>query len=406
MVDKIPMTHAGYVALEGELKHRQQVERPRIIKLISEARSHGDLSENAEYHAAKEQQGITEARMADLEDKLSRADIIDVSKLKGEQIMFGATVTLVDEDTPAFQATERFRESFGDDAAVILAVVLLNASIGCATESHSERTITALTRLELPPVQALRDGEVTRHAAEEVVPGDVLVLSRGTYVPADARLLVAERLTVDESALTGESRPVGRNSHEQVGSGAITAGTPVRLRAVRTAEDSTYAGIVRLVREAAQAKAPFTRMADRFALGFVPLTLLAGVALAQAQVDAGLLADARGAPHHDGVQRGARAIELAADVVGDDHRPRTVVEGARGEERAEEVRAAHHHHAPDAEPAQQAERGRDRDPGGAAGNGDHLDPQRLERGAAPRARGRGQRQHGRAPRRGGAAAGL
>ncbi|MCJ7529090.1 MAG: transcription elongation factor GreA, partial [Methyloceanibacter sp.] len=71
----------------------------RIIKLIAEARSHGDLSENAEYHAAKDQQGITEARMADLEDKLSRADIIDTSKLKGDQVMFGATVTLVDEDT-------------------------------------------------------------------------------------------------------------------------------------------------------------------------------------------------------------------------------------------------------------------------------------------------------------------
>ena len=67
--------------------------------MISEARSHGDLSENAEYHAAKELQGITEARIADLEDKLSRADIIDVSKLKGDQVMFGATVTLIDEDT-------------------------------------------------------------------------------------------------------------------------------------------------------------------------------------------------------------------------------------------------------------------------------------------------------------------
>ena len=67
--------------------------------MIAEARSHGDLSENAEYHAAKELQGITEARIADLEDKLSRADIIDVSKLKGNQVMFGATVTLIDEDT-------------------------------------------------------------------------------------------------------------------------------------------------------------------------------------------------------------------------------------------------------------------------------------------------------------------
>ena len=75
------------------------MDRPTIIAAIAEARSHGDLSENAEYHAAKEQQGITEARVADLEDKLSRADIIDVSKLKGDQVMFGATVTLLDEDT-------------------------------------------------------------------------------------------------------------------------------------------------------------------------------------------------------------------------------------------------------------------------------------------------------------------
>jgi transcription elongation factor GreA len=99
MVDKIPMTHAGFVALEAELKQRQQVERPRIIEAIAEARSHGDLSENAEYHAAKEQQSHNEGTINDLEDKIARADIIDVSKLSGDTIKFGATVTLVDEDT-------------------------------------------------------------------------------------------------------------------------------------------------------------------------------------------------------------------------------------------------------------------------------------------------------------------
>jgi transcription elongation factor GreA len=98
-MDKIPMTAAGYTALETELKHRQQVERPRIIQQITEARSHGDLSENAEYHAAKETQSHNEGRIAELEDKLARADVIDVSKLSGETIKFGATVTLVDEDT-------------------------------------------------------------------------------------------------------------------------------------------------------------------------------------------------------------------------------------------------------------------------------------------------------------------
>jgi transcription elongation factor GreA len=98
-MEKVPMTAEGFTALEIEIKNLKTVDRPRIIKLIAEARAHGDLSENAEYHAAKDLQGLTEARLADLEDKLSRADIIDVSKLKGGKVMFGATVTLVDEDT-------------------------------------------------------------------------------------------------------------------------------------------------------------------------------------------------------------------------------------------------------------------------------------------------------------------
>src|SRR6201982_1696436 len=98
-MDKIPMTAEGYAALENELKHRQQVERPRIIQQISDARTHGDLSENAEYHAAKEQQAHNEGRIAELEDKLARAEVIDVSKLSGDTVKFGATVTLVDEDT-------------------------------------------------------------------------------------------------------------------------------------------------------------------------------------------------------------------------------------------------------------------------------------------------------------------
>ncbi|WP_395666119.1 transcription elongation factor GreA [Methylocella sp.] len=98
-MDKVPMTAAGHLALEDELRRRQQVERPRIIQAIAEARSHGDLSENAEYHSAKEAQSLNEGRIAELEDKLSRAEVIDVSKLSGTTVMFGATVTLVDEDT-------------------------------------------------------------------------------------------------------------------------------------------------------------------------------------------------------------------------------------------------------------------------------------------------------------------
>ncbi|WP_374309804.1 transcription elongation factor GreA [Methylocella sp.] len=98
-MDKVPMTAAGHLALESELKRLQQIERPRIIQAIAEARSHGDLSENAEYHSAKEAQSLNEGRIAELEDKLSRAEVIDVSKLSGSTVMFGATVTLVDEDT-------------------------------------------------------------------------------------------------------------------------------------------------------------------------------------------------------------------------------------------------------------------------------------------------------------------
>ena len=98
-MDKVPMTAEGFAALEAEIKYLKAVERPRIIKAIAEARTHGDLSENAEYHAAKDQQGLTEFRVADLEDKLSRAEVIDTTKLKGDTVMFGATVTLLDEDT-------------------------------------------------------------------------------------------------------------------------------------------------------------------------------------------------------------------------------------------------------------------------------------------------------------------
>jgi transcription elongation factor GreA len=98
-MDKVPITHKGFTALEEELRHRQQVERPRIIQAISEARSLGDLSENAEYHAAKEAQSLNEGRILELESMISRAEIIDISKLKGDRIKFGATVKLIDEDT-------------------------------------------------------------------------------------------------------------------------------------------------------------------------------------------------------------------------------------------------------------------------------------------------------------------
>lgn len=99
MVEKVPMTAGGFTALEVELKERQTAHRPRIIEAIAEARAHGDLSENAEYHAAKEEQSHNEGRISEIEDKLARAEIIDISKLSGDTVKFGATVTLIDEDT-------------------------------------------------------------------------------------------------------------------------------------------------------------------------------------------------------------------------------------------------------------------------------------------------------------------
>ncbi len=97
-MDKIPLTRAGQTALSEELKHLKSIERPAVIKAIAEAREHGDLSENAEYHAAREKQSFIEGRVKELEGILGLADVIDPAKLSGT-IKFGATVTLVDEDT-------------------------------------------------------------------------------------------------------------------------------------------------------------------------------------------------------------------------------------------------------------------------------------------------------------------
>ncbi|MEI6984696.1 MAG: transcription elongation factor GreA [Rhodospirillaceae bacterium] len=98
-MEKIPMTVAGYNRLQEELRALKTVERPAVIKAIAEAREHGDLSENAEYHAARERQSFIEGRVLELEDRISRAEVIDVTKLKGSAIKFGATVTVADEDT-------------------------------------------------------------------------------------------------------------------------------------------------------------------------------------------------------------------------------------------------------------------------------------------------------------------
>jgi transcription elongation factor GreA len=99
MSQKVPMTEQGFRKLQEELRHCRNVGRPLVIKKIAEARKHGDLSENAEYHAAREEQGLLEDRIRTLEDRLSRAEVIDISHFEGSQIFFGATVTLWDENT-------------------------------------------------------------------------------------------------------------------------------------------------------------------------------------------------------------------------------------------------------------------------------------------------------------------
>jgi len=96
--DKMPMLAEGYERLQNEVRHLKTVERPSIIEAIEEARAHGDISENAEYHAAKERQGHVEAQIAEIEDRLSRAMVIDPKSLSGDKVIFGATVHLLDED--------------------------------------------------------------------------------------------------------------------------------------------------------------------------------------------------------------------------------------------------------------------------------------------------------------------
>jgi transcription elongation factor GreA len=131
-MEKVPMTAEGHAAMMDEVKHLKSVERPRIIKAIEEARSHGDLSENAEYHAAKEQQSHNEGRIAELEDKLARADVIDVTKLSGETVKFGATVTLVDEDTDKKQVWQIVGEPEADakEGKISITSPLARALIG------------------------------------------------------------------------------------------------------------------------------------------------------------------------------------------------------------------------------------------------------------------------------------
>ena len=134
------MTQLGYTRLQDELKHLKSVERPSIIKAIAEAREHGDLSENAEYHAARERQGFIEGRVQELEDRLSRAEVIDVSKLSGDSVKFGATVTLADEETDEESTYQIVGQDESDVKAGRLSITaplargLINKTVGDTVE--------------------------------------------------------------------------------------------------------------------------------------------------------------------------------------------------------------------------------------------------------------------------------
>lgn len=142
-MNKIPMTVAGHKALDEELKRLKSVERPAVIQAISEAREHGDLSENAEYHAAKERQGWIEGRVQELEDKLARAQVIDIAKMSGDTVKFGATVTVLDEDTEE----ESTYQIVGDDESDVksgkisisspIARALINKEVGDVVEVNA-----------------------------------------------------------------------------------------------------------------------------------------------------------------------------------------------------------------------------------------------------------------------------
>ena len=155
MIEKVPMTQGGFAKLNEELRWRQQEERPRIIEAISEARAHGDLSENAEYHAAKEAQSHNEGRIAELEDFTARAEVIDLSKMSGDTVKFGATVKLVDEDTDE----ERTYQIVGDQEADVregrislsspIARALISKQVGDSIEVNAPGGAKAYEILEV-----------------------------------------------------------------------------------------------------------------------------------------------------------------------------------------------------------------------------------------------------------------
>jgi len=144
-MQKVPMTTDGFDGLQSELKELKTNDRPAVIKAIAEAREHGDLSENAEYHAARDKQSFIEGRIAEIEDKISRADVIDVAKLSGKKVQFGATVTIADEETDEETTYQIVGEHEADIAAGRLSVAapiaraLIGKSVGDAVEVVTPR---------------------------------------------------------------------------------------------------------------------------------------------------------------------------------------------------------------------------------------------------------------------------
>jgi len=145
MSDKIPMTAEGLARLEEELRHLRNTARPDVIRAIAEAREHGDLSENAEYHAARDKQSFIEGRVGELEDKVARAEVIDVSKLSGKTVKFGATVALIDEDTDEKLTYQLVGEDEADIKQGRLAITaplaraLIGKSTGDSIEVHTPK---------------------------------------------------------------------------------------------------------------------------------------------------------------------------------------------------------------------------------------------------------------------------
>ena len=144
-MNKIPMTAEGYNRLREELKRLKTIDRPAIIRAIAEARTHGDLSENAEYHTARERQSFIEGRVMELEDKIARAEVIDVSKLSGSAIKFGAKVKLADEETDEEQTFQIVGEDEADVSRGLLSVTsplaraLIGKNIGDSVEVTTPR---------------------------------------------------------------------------------------------------------------------------------------------------------------------------------------------------------------------------------------------------------------------------